>query len=78
MRQRNIIISYRLLTTADRDALAAPDGTGFFYDVGGATFEYKDDDGAIYTVRFASSRIEWRPAGPGRWNSGPIVMVVMS
>ena len=74
--ERLIIISYRLLSTIDRDAMSAPGGTGFFHDVGGSAFEYKDDDGSIYTVRFQSSRIEWRPAGVGRWNCGPVIMVV--
>ncbi len=70
-------ISYRLLSTADRDALMAPDGSGFFHMTGGATFEYRDIDGTVYSVRFVSKELESVPAGYGRWDVGPIEMAVV-
>ena len=75
--ERRIAITYQLLSTADRDALAAPDGTGFFYTVGGETFEFKDVEGTIHTVRFAMADVESTPAGFGRWNVSSIEMVVV-
>jgi len=74
--ERRITVVYRLLSTADRDALAAPDGTGFFHDVGGAAFEFKDTDGAIHAVRFAMDEVTAEAAGLGRWNLSPIELVI--
>lgn len=78
VKERIILVKYELLSTADRDALVALDGTGFFHTVNGASFEYKDTDGVIYTVRFLSGLVESTPAGYDRWNLSPIEMVVVA
>jgi len=78
VKERLISIKYELLSTADRDAFAAKDGTGFFYTVMGASFEYKDTDAVIYIVRFVSGMVESVPAGYGRWSLSPLDMVVVA
>lgn len=78
VKERLISIKYDLLSTADSDAFAAMDGTGFFHTVNGASFEYKDTDAVIYTVRFVSGSVESVPAGYGRWNLSLIEMVVVA
>ncbi|VAX15356.1 hypothetical protein MNBD_NITROSPINAE04-1959 [hydrothermal vent metagenome] len=78
LNERTFSISYSLLTDAERDSFAAPDGTGFFNDVGGEQFEYRHTDGTIYKVRFLSDIVESRFEGHERWSLAPIVMVVVS
>lgn len=78
IKERLISIKYELLSTADRDAFAAADGGGFFHTVDGASFEYKDTDAVIYTVRFVSAFVESVPAGYGRWSLSSIEMVVVT
>lgn len=75
---RRVTLSYKLLSTADRDALASPGGTGFFYDAGGETFEFRDIDGTVYTARFAMAGVESLSAGHGRWDVSPIEMELLS
>ena len=78
LKERLISIKYELLSTTDRDTFAAIDGSGFFHTVNGASFEYKDTDAVIYTVRFVSGFVESVSAGYGRWNLSPIEMVVVA
>lgn len=74
--ERVINIEYHRLSATDKDAFAAQDESGFFYDVGGKAFEYLHSDGVIYTVRFYSSLIKTRFTGDGRFDIGPIELLI--
>jgi len=74
--ERRVTLTYAALTTAELDSFAAPNGSGFFYTTGGEAFEYRHHDGAVHQARFASAEIETRPAGAGRWELGPIELIL--
>lgn len=74
--ERRVSLTWDALSTAELDAFAAANGSGFFYAAGGAAFEYRHHDGAVYQARFASTEIETRPHGAGRWELGPIELLL--
>lgn len=74
--ERVIVIEYQRLSAIYKNSFASADGTGFYYDVGGKNFEYLHTDGVTYTVRFLAPSIEISSAGDGRFNVGPIELLV--
>jgi hypothetical protein len=74
--EERITLSYRGISRAEAEAFAGPGGTGFFHTVGEKTFEYKDYDGSIRAVRFATRSAEIAPQGQGRFSIGPVELVV--
>ncbi|MBI5816693.1 MAG: hypothetical protein HZB29_13910 [Nitrospinae bacterium] len=74
--EKRVSLTYRMFTTAERDAFASPAGAGFLYSVNGASFEYRHSDGSIHSARFVSGAAVSTPAGAGYWNLGPIELVL--
>lgn len=74
--EERITLSYRALSLAEADGFAGPGGTGFFHTVGERIFQYKDYDGSIRHVRFASRSAHIAPEGENRFSLAPIEMVV--
>lgn len=77
LKERVITISYRKLTVAERDSFASIAGTGFFYDVGGETFEYRHLDDVVYKVRFLNKKVVSSQSGYGRYDLSSIDMVIV-
>lgn len=73
--EERIELFYRAISRAEAEAFAGPGGTGFFHTVGEKEFEFKDYDGSIRTVRFASRSAMIVPDGQGRFSLGPVEMV---
>jgi hypothetical protein len=74
--EERITLSYRALSRAEAEGFAGPGGTGFFHTVGEKAFQYKDYDGSIRAVRFASRSAHIATEGQNRFSIGPIELVV--
>lgn len=74
LKERLIAIRYALLTEADKNTFAAPDGEGFFNEAGGGVFEYRHTDGNVYKVRFVTNAVESSMDDRGWWRLGPVIM----
>ncbi|MBI4665367.1 MAG: hypothetical protein HY751_03030 [Nitrospinae bacterium] len=74
--ERRIQLTYKFLTTAERDSFMSPSGSGFLATAGGALFEYRNHDGSVHQARLASVSVDSFPTGPGRWTLGPIELLI--